>query len=208
MADREVEPLEREVAIEQMDIAGLPGNIELYQEDQANAQSDIAQQQTNLDNAPLDYQSAVDRDNAYYDSQEKTVQPDGSVVQPDGSGQQPGGSGKGDGSGQETTSGQETQDSKTSDTPEPDKPEHPCKQPFLDRLMAQGYSEEDALKEWQDLASCGDPERIAIVTAMLRDMSLADAERLRRWRKVSTRNLCGRNGSGTRSCLSIAGRAG
>ena len=104
-----------------------------------NSAEDIAQQQTDMDNAWSDYQPAVD--DAYYHSQENGVQPDGSD--------------------------QETQDSKKLDIPEPDKHENPFKQRFLDQLTARGHSQEDALEEWQNLVNSYDSRGIAIVSSQL-----------------------------------------
>jgi hypothetical protein len=56
-------------------------------------------------------------------------------------------------------------------------PEHPLQQRFVDSLMAKGYSQEEALREWVNLLACGNQERIAIVTSSLRDLSLAEAYR-------------------------------
>jgi hypothetical protein len=52
---------------------------------------------------------------------------------------------------------------------------HPLGQRFVDSLMAKGYSQEVALKEWEKLVTCGDQQRIGIVTSCLRDMPLDQA---------------------------------
>ena len=62
----------------------MQNGIKYGQDAQLNSAEDTAQQQKNTDNASKDHQSAVA--NAYYDSQEKAVQPDGSD-RGDGSGQ-------------------------------------------------------------------------------------------------------------------------
>gem|GEM_PF-2247019 len=71
------------------------------------------------------------------------------------------------------------QDSSSQQDSAPDpSPENtnPNMQPFIDSLMAKGYSLEEAVLEWQDLVNSSDPDRIKIVTLLLGGRSLDDAK--------------------------------
>ena len=199
--------LEQDIGTEQLGISQLQNDIQYNQDVQMNSAEDIAQQQVNLDNAELDYQSAVDRDNAYNNAKEDIPnedKPKEEIPNEDGPREEipneearpkedipngerpkeeipneetppaePGAPSDGTeappAQSPDSKENQETQDPKKPDTPEPDKQENPFKQRFLDQLTARGYSQEDALKEWQDLVNSRDKKEIGIITSQLED---------------------------------------